>query len=115
MSAILEHLRAGRTGKRYPWRTPFSAIPLEVEMSTVHRAELDNFMDEWEMTLTAKTRFKCRSQDRLNAFGNAEKMLLQTIHKGMLDRIVLLRTAVYECDVEGAMNLLDEMQKEMGL
>lgn len=115
MSAILEHLRAGRTGKRYPWRTQGSAMPLEVEMSSSHRANIDDFMDEWEMTLTAKTRFKCRDKDKSHAFRNAEKMLLQTIHKGMLDRIVLLRTAVYECDVEGAMNLLDEMQKEMGL
>lgn len=115
MSKILKNLITGRTGNSYPWRTPLSAIPLEAELETVNKAKFPDFVEEWEMKFTLKTVFKCRHTDYWLAAQNAEKMLMQGIYSDMLGKIALLRGAIYGDDIEGAMNLLDEMQKEMGL
>lgn len=115
MSKMLKRFVVGRTGNRYPWRRAMSAIPMDAEVNLVKSDHMDgSTMDEWTLSLKIMTSFKCRPIDRERALRNAETMLLQEIYKGMLGHIVLLRTAVYGGDVEGAMALLDEMEQEMG-
>lgn len=117
MSQIIKQLREKRrmTGNSYPWITPLSATPMDVEEKITCREIAFSEMNEYEMSFKVMTVFKCRYFEKDRAFANAEKMLLQTIHKDMLGKIALLRAAIYGCDVEGAMNLLGEMEKEMGL
>lgn len=116
MNEIAKQLRANarRTGNRYPWMTPFSAIPLQVDEDIISRPVLHTDMDEYEMSFKVMTVFKCREFEKDRAFNNAERMLLQTIYKDMFYKITLLRVAVDGCDVEGAMNILNEMQADMG-
>jgi hypothetical protein len=110
--SILDNLEVSRLMVDKPVTTKLTCIqdttqPVQMQGFGVRRG--------WKMRMAVETTFFCVDAQKDVAFRNAEKLLLQMIHKGSLRHIAAIRQAIYSGDDDIAVALLDELQSTFGL
>lgn len=71
--------------------------------------------EEWELRVTVGVKFWANRAQKEDALKNAQKVLLQRIHGGLLGEIVEMRKAIFDGDGRAALAICSKMQEEIGL
>lgn len=107
---ILDRTKATSTGSRYVIRTPFS---VELDSQKIGYDQETLFGEQHQLRMTLTVRFSCNKAQYKQAHRNAQRLLLHDLYKDTLHQIELCQHALYSCNTEEAVRILDEMRQEL--
>jgi hypothetical protein len=120
MSKILDNAQCHHTGMQtHDWFGPIrTRMPKYVSLDVDHHAvklDCDPFLHQHTVHVKLAANFSCPSDQFLHAKRNAEKQIISALYSDILPHLTGLRSAIYAGDRQQCLEILDNINKDIGL